>query len=136
MNVVEVAAGLIHREGRYLIARRKSGTHLAGLWEFPGGKREGGESLAECLERELREELGVRINRPIPYRTVRHDYLEKTVELHFFHCAIEEGEASPIDCEEIRWVRPEEFIDFEFPPADRAIIDALRCHAEEKRGRP
>jgi len=136
MNVVEVAAGLICQEGRYLIARRKPGAHLAGLWEFPGGKREMDESLTECLQRELREELGVRINLPIPYRIVRHDYPEKTVELHFFHCAIEEGEASPIDCEEIQWVRPEEFINFEFPPADRAIIDALRCHTEGRRGAP
>ena len=136
MNVVEVAAGLIFQEGRYLIARRKPGAHLAGLWEFPGGKREVDESLTECLQRELREELGVRINLPIPYRIVRHDYPEKTVELHFFHCAIEEGEASPIDCEEIRWVRPEEFINFEFPPADRAIVDALRCHKEGRRGAP
>lgn len=136
MNVVEVAAGLICQEGRYLIARRKPGAHLAGLWEFPGGKREVDESLTECLQRELREELGVRINLPIPYRIVRHDYPEKTVELHFFHCAIEEGEASPIDCEEIRWVRPEEFINFEFPPADRAIVDALRCRTEGRRGAP
>ena len=136
MNVVEVAAGLICQEGRYLIARRKPGVHLAGLWEFPGGKREVDESLTECLQRELREELGVRINLPIPYRVVRHDYPEKTVELHFFHCAIEEGEASPIDCEEIRWVRPEEFINFEFPPADRAVIEALRCQTEGRRGAP
>jgi len=133
MNVVEVAAGIIQRDGRYLIARRKLGVHLAGFWEFPGGKREADESLTECLQRELFEELGVRVDVPIPYRIIRHEYREKIVELHFFHCAIEEGEAAPIDCEEIRWVCPDELADFEFPPADRDIIEALRCHAEEGR---
>jgi mutator protein MutT len=132
MNVVEVAAGLIHHGGRYLIARRKPGVHLAGFWEFPGGKREPDESLTECLRRELFEELGVLVDLPIPYRIVRHDYPEKIVELHFFRCAIEEGEARPVDCDEIRWVRPEEMRHFEFPPADRAIIDALCLDAGEE----
>lgn len=130
MPVIEVAAGLIHHDGRYLIARRKPGVHLAGFWEFPGGKREAGESLTECLQRELFEELGVRVDLPIPYRIVRHDYPEKIVELHFFRCAIEEGEAAPVDCEEIRWVLPEELTRFKFPPADWAIIDALQRDAD------
>jgi mutator protein MutT len=126
MNVIEVAAGLIRHEGRYLIARRKQGVHLAGFWEFPGGKRETDESLVECLQRELFEELGVRIDLPIPYRIVRHNYPEKTVELHFFRCAIEEGMPAPVDCAEIRWVLPEELTQFEFPQADQVIIEALQ----------
>lgn len=134
MKVIEVAAGIIHHGGRYLIARRKPGVHLAGFWEFPGGKREADESLTECLQRELFEELGVRVDLPIPYRVVRHDYPEKIVELHFFRCAIEEGEAEPVDCEEIRWVLPEELPRFEFPPADRAIIDALQYDAYRQGG--
>lgn len=134
MHVIEVAAGLIRREGRYLIARRKPGVHLGGYWEFPGGKREAGESLAECLQRELFEELSIRVDLPIPYRIVRHEYPERTVELHFFRCAIEQGEAAPVDCEEIRWVFPEELTYFEFPPADRVIIEALQRDATEERG--
>ncbi|MEK6586381.1 MAG: (deoxy)nucleoside triphosphate pyrophosphohydrolase [Nitrospirota bacterium] len=129
MQVIEVAAGLIHRDGRYLIARRKPGVHLAGFWEFPGGKREMGESLTECLQRELFEELSVRIDQPIPYRVIRHDYLDQIIELHFFLCAIEQGEPVPIGCEEIRWVYPEDFTEFTFPPADYAVIDALRRDA-------
>ena len=66
-NVVEVAAGLIAHEGRYLIAKRRTGVHLAGLWEFPGGKREPGETLEECLQRELFEVLSIRIDGPIPF---------------------------------------------------------------------
>jgi mutator protein MutT len=126
MKVVEVAAGLICHEGRYLIAKRKAGVHLAGFWEFPGGKREPGETLEECLQRELFEELSIRIDTPIPFRIVRHEYSEKTVELHFFRCAIEAGLAAPLDCAEIRWVYPHELREFQFPPADHPIIEALR----------
>jgi len=133
MYVIEVAAGIIYREGRYLIARRKPGVHLGGYWEFPGGKREEGESLEECLHRELFEELSIRVDVPIPYRIIRHAYQERTVELHFFRCAIEQGEAAPVDCEEIRWVLPEELAQFEFPPADQVIIDALQRDATIER---
>jgi 8-oxo-dGTP diphosphatase len=126
MKVIEVAAGLVHRDGRYLIARRSPGVHLAGFWEFPGGKREPGETLEDCLRRELFEELGIHIDAPIPFRVVRHEYAEKAVELHFFRCQIETGQATAIGCAEVRWVWPQELEDFEFPPADRPIIEALR----------
>ncbi|MBS0169024.1 MAG: 8-oxo-dGTP diphosphatase MutT [Nitrospira sp.] len=126
MNVIEVAAGIIAHEGRYLIARRKAGTHLGGLWEFPGGKREAGETLEECLHRELWEELNIRIGSPTPFRTVRHEYPEKVVELHFFCCRIEAGTAVALDCAEIRWVSLDELNAFEFPAADQPILAALR----------
>ena len=126
MKVIEVAAGLICRDGRYLIARRKSGVHLAGFWEFPGGKREAGETLEECLQRELFEELNIRIDVPLPFQIIRHQYPEKTVELHFFICRIESGDARAIDCEEIRWVWPHALDAFEFPPADRPVVEALQ----------
>lgn len=126
MKIVEVAAGLVYCEGRYLISRRNPGVHLAGFWEFPGGKCEVGETLEECLRRELFEELGIRIDVPIPFQIIRHEYEEKIVELHFFRCQIETGRATAIDCAEIRWVWPHELGDFEFPPADRPIIEALQ----------
>lgn len=126
MKVVEVAAGLVYREGRYLIAKRKTDVHLAGFWEFPGGKREPGETFEECLGRELFEELNIRIGTPVPFQVVRYQYPEKTVELHFFRCGIESGQATAVDCAEIRWVWPHELEDFEFPPADRPILEALR----------
>jgi mutator protein MutT len=129
MRVVEVAAGLIYREGRYLIAKRKPGAHLGGLWEFPGGKREADETLEECLRRELYEELSIQVDIPIPFRIIRHEYPEKTVELHFFHCAIERGQPRPVGCAELRWVLPRELSQYQFPPADRPIIDALQHQA-------
>ncbi|GMV49595.1 (deoxy)nucleoside triphosphate pyrophosphohydrolase [Nitrospirales bacterium NOB] len=128
-ETIEVAAGLILQGGRYLITRRKPEVHLGGLWEFPGGKREAGESLAACLARELWEELHVRIAPPIPFRVVRHEYPEKTVELHFFRCRIEAGEATAVDCAELRWVAPHEMASFEFPAADQAVIEALQQEA-------
>lgn len=131
VRTIEVAAGLINRDGRYLIARRKSGVHLAGLWEFPGGKREAGETLEECLRRELWEELHVRVDLVSPFHMIRHEYPEKTVELHFFRCMIESGQPTPVDCAEIRWVYPHQFEDFEFPPADRPVLDALQERARE-----
>jgi len=126
MKTVEVAAGLICQEGRYLIAKRKSGVHLAGFWEFPGGKREPGETLEECLKRELFEELSIRVGTPMLFHVIRHKYEGKTVELHFFRCAIEAGLAAPLECDEIRWVHPQEMEKLQFPPADRPIIEALR----------
>ena len=131
-KVVEVAAGLIYHDGRYLIAKRRTGVHLAGLWEFPGGKREQGETLEECLHRELFEELNIRIDIPVPFQIIRHEYPEKTVELHFFRCTIGEGLATPVDCAEIRWVHPSEMGNYQFPPADRPVIEALQ---RDSRGR-
>jgi len=124
--IIEVAAGLLYHEGRYLIARRKPGVHLAGFWEFPGGKKEAGESIVECLHRELFEELHVKVGCPIPYQIVQHEYAEKIVELHFFRCVLEQGPPVPVDGQEIRWVSPKELTQFQFPPADQVVIDALR----------
>lgn len=123
---IQVAAGLIFHQGRYLITRRKAGTHLEGLWEFPGGKREPGESLEDCLRRELREELGVEITAPARFHVVRHDYPGKRVELHFFRCTIQGGHGWAVDGEDVRWVTPDELTTFKFPPADGPLIDALQ----------
>ncbi len=127
--VVQVAAGLIVRDGRYLIARRKPDVHLGGLWEFPGGKREAEESLEDCLRRELREELGIEVTQPVFYRVLRHEYPEKSVELHFFRCSVRAGEARALDCEELRWVAPEELSRFEFPAADRSLLEELMAES-------
>jgi 8-oxo-dGTP diphosphatase len=78
------------------------------------------------LTRELREELDVTISDPVAFRTVRHSYPEKTVELHFFRCSIQAGEAKSRDCAEIRWVEPKEFAQYQFPPADEDILRALQ----------
>lgn len=123
---VQVAAGLIEENRRYLIARRKSGVHLGGLWEFPGGKREPDESLEDCLRRELREELGIAVSPPVLFTALRHVYPDRTVELHFFLCGVASGTPQALDCEELRWVTVEELRTLEFPEADRPVIELLR----------
>lgn len=125
-SIIQVAAGLVLRHGRYLITKRKTGVHLEGLWEFPGGKREGSESLEDCLHRELREECGIEVEDPRLVQVVRHAYPEKTVELHFFRCRVLAGEARAMGCESLAWVRPEELGAYQFPPADRPVVDALK----------
>lgn len=123
---VQVAAALISRDGRYLICRRKPDAHLGGLWEFPGGKREPGESLEDCLMREIREELGVDVSTPVPYTMLPHVYPERAVELHFFRCTIAGGEPRALGCAELRWVAPQDLDGYDFPPADRSLIQQLR----------
>jgi mutator protein MutT len=123
---IQVAAALIVGEGRYLITQRRAGVHMGGLWEFPGGKREPGESLEDCLRRELREELGIEITPPTLFRVIHHEYPEKAVELHFFKCAISSGRPRPLGCEDLRWVAPEELDQFPLPPADQPLVEALR----------
>ena len=123
---IQVAAAVICCDERYLITRRKPGTHLEGLWEFPGGKREPGETLEDCLRRELREELGIEISEPLLYQAVRHDYPDKSVELHFFRCTIEPSGVQLPEDADLKWVPAEELRLFAFPEADRRLVEALQ----------
>jgi 8-oxo-dGTP diphosphatase len=129
-EVVEVVAGLIRDErGRYLITRRRQGTHLEGLWEFPGGKREPDESLAQSLQRELHEELGGRFAVGELVETVRWTYPEKTVVLSFFHCRLEEGAIEPREGQLMQWVAAADLQRYDFPPADATLLARLTSQA-------
>ena len=126
-EVVEVVAGLIRDgRGRYLITRRRQGTHLEGLWEFPGGKREPNETLPESLRRELQEELGALFTVGELAETVRWAYPEKTVVLSFFHCRLEAGSVEPQEGQLMAWVPPAELRHYRFPPADDALLGRLQ----------
>lgn len=125
--IIEVTAGLVQDEsGRYLITQRPPGGHLEGLWEFPGGKRQNDESLEACLRRELTEELSACFAVGEEVETIRWDYPERTVILHFYRCSLESGTIEPLEHQAMAWVEPERFGDYEFPPADRALIERLR----------
>ena len=88
MNTIVVTAAIIERDARFLITKRLSGTHLAGAWEFPGGKCDEGETLSACLIRELREELSVDASVGREVLAITHDYPDRRVELHFLHCTL------------------------------------------------
>jgi len=122
---IDVAAALVFHEGRLLIAQRRAGDHLGGLWEFPGGKVEPGESFAECLARELAEECGLTIGVGEEIEDVVHRYPEKTVHLKFFRCWWVGGEARPLGCAAVAWVDRAELAHHSFPAADARLIDRL-----------
>lgn len=125
--MVEVAAALIRDErGRYLITQRRRGSHLEGLWEFPGGKVELHESAQECLRRELAEELSATFVVGDLVETVRWEYPDRVIVLHFFDCRLAAGRIEPREAQAMAWVAPENLDDYEFPPADRALIERLR----------
>lgn len=126
MNRIEVAAGLVFREGRLLITQRPAGGHLAGLWEFPGGKRDAHESFEECLRRELKEELGIEVEVLELVESLTHDYPEKSVHLRFYRCAWKQHEPRAIECAAFRWVRAEELGQYQFPAADARLLETLR----------
>jgi len=128
VKTIVVTAAIIQRDDRYLVTRRQLGVHLAGVWEFPGGKCDEGESLAACMARELREELGIDATVGGEVFTISHDYPDRRVELHFFECQSAD-DPSPLVGQEMRWVAREELADLEFPPADAELIRVLSGRA-------
>jgi len=126
MKQVEVSAALIFRDGKLLITQRHTESHLGGLWEFPGGKREAGETFEQCLVREIREELGVEISVGELFEEISHDYSEKSVHLKFFLCKLLSGEPQPLDCAAVKWVEKPELAAHEFPAADARLLEKLK----------
>jgi mutator protein MutT len=126
-NVIEVSAGLVFRGGKLLITQRHKGSHLGGLWEFPGGKREDGESDEDCLRRELREELGIEVEVNELIESIEHSYPEKSVRLKFFRCLLLKGEPAPISCDAVAWVSAAQLAEYAFPEADLQLLGKLRA---------
>ena len=121
---IVVTAAVIRRGGLFLVTRRLKDTHLAGYWEFPGGKCEADESCAFCLAREIKEELGCDVRIGDEILTVAHAYPGRPLELHFFECDLV-GEPAPLLGQEIRWVAREQLASLQFPPADAELIRKL-----------
>ena len=121
-----VAAAVTGADGRVLIAQRPPGKHLAGSWEFPGGKLEAGESRAHGLARELEEELGIAIRQPRPLMRVRHVYPHGEVLIDMWVVSRFSGEPRGLDGQAIRWCTPQEVAAADLLPADRSIVRSLR----------
>lgn len=126
-GVVHVAVGVINdTRGQILLARRSAHQHQGGLWEFPGGKIEPGESPEQGLARELHEELGIEALRCEPLIQIPHHYPDKSVVLHVWRVTAFKGEPQGREGQPLLWVQPEQLPNFEFPPANHPIVSAAR----------
>jgi mutator protein MutT len=122
--VIVVVAAVIERDGAFLVTRRLEGTHLAGMWEFPGGKIGSGETHAQALVREIREELDADVDVGALLFETQFDYAERRVSLHFYRCTLR-GEPKPLLGQEMKWVPRADLRALDFPPADADLIRLL-----------
>ena len=122
---IRVVAAEIERDGRYLITQRNPHAVLPLLWEFPGGKVEPGETDAEALSRELREEMGIEVVVGDRAMHVSHEYDNYTLDLMVYRVQIREGTPQPLTVHAVKWVKPTEFANHQFPGADQQTVDAL-----------
>ena len=121
---IVVTAAVVEQDGSFLLTRRLDGTHLAGHWEFPGGKLHAGESLGECLAREIREELDAEVEVGAEILATVHDYPDRSVELRFFRCVLK-SEPKPTLGQEMRWVALRDLPSVQLPPADDELVRLL-----------
>ena len=121
---LRAVAGVITRDGLILIGRRCPDDSYGGLWEFPGGKIEQGETDAECLRREIREELGLDA---VVGELIHVNHASPTFELAVYHASLSEGEPVLTEHDEFRWVTPAQLRDFKMLPADGPVIGILNA---------
>ncbi|MEO5755877.1 MAG: (deoxy)nucleoside triphosphate pyrophosphohydrolase [Mesorhizobium sp.] len=121
------ACALVDTDGRVLLAQRPEGKQLAGLWEFPGGKVEPGETPEQCLIRELQEEIGIETDIPClaPLTFASHSYDDFHLLMPLFVCRRFRGIAQPREGQALKWVRPKQMRDYPMPPADAPLIPFL-----------
>lgn len=129
---VHVAVGVLQdSSGRVLLTRRPPSAHQGGLWEFPGGKVEFGESVLAALTRELAEELGVTVAASQPLMTIDHDYGDKHVLLDIHTVSAWSGEPRGLEGQPLAWVLPHALSDYEFPAANAPIVAQLQARATD-----
>ena len=123
-----VAAALVDRDGRVLLAQRPEGKAMAGLWEFPGGKPKPGETPEAALLRELKEELDIDTEASClaPLTFASHPYPDFHLLMPLYVCRVWQGSPRPKEGQRLAWVRPDEMRDWAMPPADRPLVAMLR----------
>ena len=126
MILTEVVAALIWRGQKFMICQRPAHKARGLLWEFVGGKVEPGETHAEALMRECREELGIALNVHELFMEVTHAYPDLTVQLSLYHAEIAAGEPQLLEHNDLRWITPSEIPDYAFCPADEDILERLQ----------
>jgi len=122
MERIDAAIAIVVRDGKILICQRKDDDVLGGFWEFPGGKCERGETLEQCIDRELHEEVRIVAHATRALRPIDHHYAHGQVRLHPFICDYSSGEPELVECQAARWINPQDLIDYEFPPANESLI--------------
>ena len=121
---VKVAAGVIERDGQVLVTQRAAKAHQGGLWEFPGGKLESGESAEQALIRELAEELNIQVTQQAPLIEISHDYGDKQVRLFVSVVRAFEGEPQGLEGQPMQWIAAADLNTLNFPAANLPIIQA------------
>jgi len=121
----EIAVAIVERGEGTLVARRAEGQHLAGSWEFPGGKIEPGESPADAAVRESREELGIEVKPVELFETTEFEYDDRTVTLRFYRCVHLAGAPKPASGDAAKWVNREELANIDIPPANERVVGRL-----------
>ncbi|MEP1151918.1 MAG: A/G-specific adenine glycosylase [Balneola sp.] len=121
-----IGVGIIEREdGKVLIALRPENAMLGGLWEFPGGKQEKGETIQQTVERELHEELDVEVHAYKEFMNLKHTYSHFSITMHAYFCTLISGTPKPKSSQEIRWVEKSELVDYPFPKANKVLTERL-----------
>lgn len=123
--MIEVTCACIKNQNRWLICQRAESMDLPLKWEFPGGKREGHESMVDCLRREILEELNLDINILSPLVPVQHSYPAFTIKLHPYLCRLKSGKLVPREHRQVLWVSTSQLRDFDWAPADIPILKEL-----------
>lgn len=123
--MVQVAAALIKKGGKFLICQRSAHKTRGLLWEFVGGKLEKGESKEQALVRECKEELDITVKPEGVFMELIHEYPDMTVELTVFNASIESGEITLLEHNDAKWITPDEIAQYDFCPADKDILAAI-----------
>ena len=122
---ITVVGAMIEREGKYLITQRKPTATLPLLWEFPGGRVEPGETDAQALARELKEEMDINVEVADQVMHVQHSYPDYDIDFRVYRCKLIAGDIKHLRVHDHRWVAPAELDDYEFPPADQKTFEQL-----------
>ncbi|WP_205859189.1 8-oxo-dGTP diphosphatase MutT [Pleionea sediminis] len=123
--MIKVVAAIITADDKVLLSKRPKSKHQGNKWEFPGGKVDSGETFVEALMRECKEELGISIQEPLLFDSIKHHYTDKSVELHFYSVRSFDGSPRGMEGQEVQWFSILEIERLEFPEANKAIVTKL-----------
>ncbi len=124
-GALDVSIGLLARDGRLLITRRFAHVPLGGLWELPGGKQLPGETAAQCLVREMYEELAIVVEPLAAWTPLEHAYPSGIIRLHPFVCRLLSGQPAPLAAAEMAWIAAGQLADYRFPPATQSLLPEI-----------